>query len=215
MPPKRANEKEKRVKQASARSMERALREERLALAAIAKCFILESPDPGRLLARLEAMTRSAQQSGKTTVAIQQSLLDAVKMIRNAINRELGKPQELMDPNVGHVMASRVDRLVGPDGNPISFQQLGLMSDGDLGDVITAHEEQTATIFRVHDQLVKVLRRGPATDKEIYRRYILHPDTQPQSQKALLERRKELTVSGRIREAGRHKDEPIWGLVEQ
>ncbi len=214
MPRKSVSQQEKRVQQAATRSMERALREERLALAAVAKCFVLEARDPGRLLARLEAMSRSAQQSGKTTVAIRQSLLDAVALIRNAINRELGKPQELMNPDVGHVMASRVDRLVGSEDNP-NHQQLGLMSNGDLGDVIAAHEEQTATIFQVHDKLVDVLRKGPATDREIYRRYTLRMDTLPHSQKALVERRKELTASGRIREAGKHKDEPIWGLIEQ
>jgi len=213
VPRKPASEKEKRVKQAASRSTERALREERLALAAIAKCFVLESPDPGRLLARLEAMARSAQQNGKTTVAVRQSLLDSVKLIRNAINRELGKPQELLDPHVGHVIPSRVERLVGDDTIP---QQLGLMSNGDLGDVIAAHDEQTATIFHVHEKVVEVLRSGPATDREIYRRYTLRPDTKPHSKTALTERRKELTQTGRIRDTGsKHKGEPVWALVEQ
>ena len=205
---------ERRVKQVAERSRERALQEERLALAAIAKVIVLEVPDPGRLLARLEAMVRAASQQSSTPIRVRQALIDGEALVRNAINRELGRPQALLNPpGWNHVNPKAVDRIVGGEALP---QQLGLENDGGLGDVISAQAEQATTILAVHECLVKVLRQyGPATDQELYDRYLALDDAPRHSAQALKERRKELCLSGRVVHSRiKRGRDPVWSLVE-
>lgn len=212
MPRKRATEQQKDVKAAAVRSKERALQEERLGLAAIAKVIVDEVRDPDRLLARLEAMTRFAQQNGSTPLRTRQALLDGTALIRNAINRERDKPQELLDPpGWRHVNPAAVNRIA----NVEPVQQLGLADKGDLDDVADANKEQAATIAAVQSVIVEVLREGPATDAEIYRRYIKVEGAPLHSPRSLLTRRRELLRSGRINESGKLEGKEIlWTLVE-
>lgn len=203
----------RRVHDAQLRSAQTALREERLALAAITKVMLLEVPDPSRVLARLDAMARAAEANPRTTVSTKRMLLDATRFVRTAIQRELGKPQELFDPHVGHVDADKVDELVEPvNGN----QQLGLAGQGSfLGDVEEAHAERVTTITRVQSAIVDLYRgEGVLTDRALHANYLLAGARSPlpmQSYAALVERRKELAAAGRVVSAGNG----AWGLVEQ
>lgn len=217
----------KAVKAAQQRSMERALREERLALAAIVKVMLIEVPDPARVLARLDAMTRAAESNPRTPRAVVKQLLDATLFVKTAIERETGRPQSLFDPHVGHVKDTDVDKLVEPTNGP---QQLGLQQgEGLLGDAEQAHEERVATINDIHQRIVGLLERhGRSTDRELHALYLVANGGPPQTLGALGERRRELVAAGRIVAAGRKphvsigakgeevkKDEPAWDLVER
>lgn len=202
-----------KVKRAAERSAEKALKEERLALAAITKVMLLEVPDPGRVLARLEAMARAAEGNPRTPLATRKMLQDGVKFVRTAIQRENGKPQALFDPHVGHLKAEKVDALVdATDG----AQQLGLTGqDSFMGDVEAAHTERVDTISTVHGAIVTLIQEhGPLNDRELFDRYIMEGARWPiQSAKALGERRKELTGAGRLVGAG--GTPPKFELVER
>ena len=212
------SESERHIKRAHQRSVERALREERLGLAIIGRVIVLDHPDPGRLLARLEAVCRSAQQNPGASIEVRQVLIDGTLLIRNAIARELGRPQTLLDPPgwAGHVKPSAVDQVAGHESS--ITQQLGLVegdNSGPLADVINIQREQTETITAIHEYLVKALQEGPVTDRELFTRYILNPETPPHSLEAIVERRKELVLSGRVKDSGGRKGKSvIWTLVE-
>jgi len=138
--------KDKVVKAAAKRSVERALQEERLAIAAIVKVMLIEVPDPGRVLARLDAMTRAAEANPRVPPTIRRQLIDATRFVRTAIERERGKPQSLFEPHVGHVAPKDVDALVAPTRGP---QQLGLVNNTSvLGDVEAAHEDRVRRSVR-------------------------------------------------------------------
>lgn len=201
-----------RVQRAAHRSVERALAEERLALAAVAKCVLLEVPNPTGLLARLEDLARGAQSNPKASLKLRQSLIDAVMLFKNAMAREMGKPQSLLDPPLAHVDPGKVDDLVGAAHRE---QQLSI-AQGDRGiqDVEAVQRERIETIAAIHDALVGVMREGPASDGELHRRYALLEERPWQAPAALAERRRELVRLGRVCAAGRKDGEPLWALVE-
>lgn len=207
-----------KVKAAHQRSLERALQEERLAIAAIVKVMLIEVPDPARVMARLDAMTRAAEANPRVPATVRRQLLDATRFVRTAIERETGKPQSLFDPHVGHTSPRDVDALVNPTDGP---QQLGLVGHQGsmLGDVEDAHEDRVRTIAAVHTALVGLLKsEGAATDRELYARYTLaNQGALPmQSQKAITERRRELVGAGRVVGAGKGlRGEPAWDVVER
>src|SRR5262245_12147220 len=194
--PQRKTKTEQKVTRAARRSLEQALREERLAIGAIVKVMLLEVPDPSRVLARLDAMVRAAEANPRITPTVRRQLLDASRFVRAAIQREEGRPQELFDPSVGHVKPQEVDALVAPTEGA---QQLGL--DGQtsiLGDVEAAHAERVALLSTVHDALVEIIRgAGALTDLELHARYVHRgafagAGLPSQSAKAIAERRREL-----------------------
>lgn len=207
---------EAEVKRAAERSLERALKEERTAIAAITKCFLLECPSPERALARIEAMVRAADANPRTTAATRRTLIDGATFVRTAIERELGKPQSLFDPHVGHVKGEAVDKLVQGSEVP---EQLGLAHDGKLGDTVAAHEERTETLAVVQNALVDVIRtHGAMTDAGLWYMYSQNITVPRQSAAEISARRKELTRSGRLRRAGSATDAggvPKWDLVER
>lgn len=202
------------VKAAHLRSLERALREERLALAAIVKVMLIEVPDPARVLARLDAMTRAAEANPRTPRAIVKQLLDATLFVKTAIERETGRPQSLFDPHVGHVKDTDVDKLVEPTNGP---QQLGLQQgEGLLGDAEEAHRERVEVLFRVHNMLIELYQQhGALSDTDLHTHYKARAASFPQerlpvqTKGALVERRRELAASGRVVRAGEK-----WKLVE-
>jgi hypothetical protein len=210
--------KDKKVKAATQRSLERALLEERLAIAAIVKVMLIEVPDPARVLARLDAMTRAAEQNPRVPPTVRRQLIDATRFVRTAIQREQAKPQELFDPHVGHVSPKDVNALVAPTDGP---QQLGLVNHGStLGDVEAAHEDRVRTISTVHAALVGLLReKGAMTDRELFTRYLIanaEGALPRQTQKAITERRRELVAAGRVVTAGRgDRGEPAWDILER
>lgn len=209
----------KKVEAASRTALERALLEERLAFAAITKVMLQECPDPARFLARLEAMVHAAEQSPRTPVATRRQLIAAAMFVRTAIERETGKPQSLFEPNVGHVSGAKVDKLVAATDEP---SQMGLLGqESVLGDATAAHEDRVATLQKVHDAIVTVVRaHGPMTDRELHDRYVYlraGHDWPPQSYATIVDRRKELTTAGRIVSAGRKLGSAAsqWDVVER
>jgi hypothetical protein len=204
----------KAVKAAQQRSLERALREERLALAAIVKVMLIEVPDPARVLARLDAMTRAAEANQRTPRAIVKQLLDATLFVKTAIERETGRPQSLFDPHVGHVKDTDVEKLVAPTEGP---QQLGLQQgEGLLGDAEQAHQDRVEVISRVHRTLVSLYQEhGALGDGDLHTHYKARAGRFPrerlpvQTKGAIVERRRELAASGRIVRSGEK-----WQLVE-
>lgn len=204
----------KKVREAQVRALERALREERLALAAIVKVMLIEVPDPARVLARLDAMTRAAEATPRTPRAIVKQLLDATLFVKTAIERETGRPQSLFDPHVGHVKDTDVDRLVEPTNGP---QQLGLQAgESLLGDAEQAHRERVEVLGRIHNALILLYQQHHLlTDADLHTHYKAlaaeHPERRlpVQTKGALVERRRELAASGRI---GRRGEK--WALVE-
>src|SRR5258708_38673753 len=72
----------RKVQAAAERSAVRALKEERLALAAIGKVFVLECDNPARLLSRLEAMARNAERSPRVPVRVRRTLLHGALIVR-------------------------------------------------------------------------------------------------------------------------------------
>jgi hypothetical protein len=206
-----------KVKRAAERSLQRALREERLAIAAIVKVFLLEVPDPGRVLARLDAMVRAAEQNPRTPATVRRQLIDATRFVRTAIERERGKPQSLLDPHVEHVSPAAVDKLVATTDGP---QQLGLVgNESVLGDVEAAHEQRVTTIAVVHKALVEILReKGAASDVELHS-YYLEANQEgalpPQSLKAVTDRRRELVAAGRVVSVGQRAGTARWDIVER
>lgn len=205
-----------KVKQATVRSLERALQEERLAIAAVTKVMLIEVPDPGRVLARLDSMVRTAELNPRVPVSVRRQLLDAARFVRTAIEREQGRPQSLFDPHVGHVKKEAVDALVAPTESP---EQLGFVTNESvLGDVEVAHEQRVQTIVAVHGALVECLRsEGSATDAELWSRYqrMLAPGVPFQSRRAITERRKELVAAGRVVRVDPRGGVPAWDVVER
>jgi hypothetical protein len=205
------------LKRAAQRSAEKALIEERLALAAIVKVFLAEVPEPERALRRIEAMVRSAEANAKTPVATRKMLLDAHRFIATAVERETGRPQTLFDPHVRHLREAEVE-AVG-DAHP-QGEQLGF-GNGGLADAEEAHAERVRTVGRVQTILVELLKQGACSDAELWARYIragrLSPDQAPaQSLTEIGKRRKELTANGRVLATGERNKlhEPLWGLLE-
>jgi hypothetical protein len=204
----------KKVREAHVKSLERALREERLALAAIVKVMLIEVPDPARVLARLDAMTRAAEANPRTARAVVKQLLDATLFVKTAIERETGRPQSLFDPHVGHVKDTDVDRLVEPSEGP---QQLGLQQgEGLLGDAEAAHQERVEVLGRIHNALIELYRQhGALSDADLHTHYKARAASFPQerlpvqTKGALDERRRELAATGRIVRSGGK-----WTLVE-
>lgn len=209
----------KRVERASAKALEQALADERLALAAITKVMLRECPDPMRFLARLEAMVYAAENSPRTPMTTRRQLIAAATFVRTAIERETGKPQSLFEPHVGHIDGEKVDALVDATDGP---SQLGLLGqESVLGDASAAHDDRVTTIKAVHDAIVVLLReRGPLTDRELHAHYLRWRDGAewpPQSYATLSERRKELTTAGRVVSSGRKLGSatPVWDVVER
>lgn len=196
------------VRRAERRSTEKALREERLALAAITKVMLLECPEPARVLSRLDAMVRAADANSRVPATTRRALLDGTRFVRAAMERE-----HLFDPPEAAPKPENVDALVTSTEGP---SQLGLDGQGSfLGDVEAAHAERVGTLRRVHEAIVELIReRGPMGDRELWERYtfIAHDrNWPPQSPTAIADRRKELCGAGRLVGAGR----ATWELVER
>lgn len=201
-----------KVKRAERRSAEKALREERLALAAITKVMMLECPEPARVLSRLDAMVRAANANSRVPATTRRALLDGTRFVRAAILRESEAPQ-MFDPPEAAPKPAEVDALVDSTDGP---SQLGLEGQGSfLGDVETAHKERVETLRRVHEGVVEMIRKfGPLTDRALWERYTMNAHVEgwpPQSPGAIADRRKELCGAGRLVSAGRL----TWDLVER
>jgi hypothetical protein len=210
-------EEQRAVKAAYVRSLEKRLAEERLAIAAIVKVMLLEVPDPARVLARLEAMTRAAAANTRTPASVTSQLMDATRFVRTAIQRELGKPQELFEPHVGHVRPADVQALVEPTEGP---QQLGLLTNESIEDAEDAHAGRIDTISKVYAALIEILRNdGAMTDRELHAMYeikAMSGGLPRQSFKSCKERRMELKAAGRLKSLAEQRDgDTVWELIER
>lgn len=210
---------DKQLAKVRERSLLDALAQERLALAAITKVLLLEVDDPQRVLVRLDAMARSATANRRVPAGTRRALIDGVRLVRRAIERERGEDPfaqpTLLDPPSPEPKPERVDELAAATDGP---QQLGLVGNEQIGaDLEAAHEERVATVARIHEAIIELLRAaGAANDDEIHHRYTLaamHADTRlPQQTKtAIVERRRELVQAGRLKSAGDKR----WDLVER
>lgn len=202
-----------KVAAAAKRSADKALREERVALAAITKVMLLECPEPARVLSRLDAMVRAANGNPRVPAGTRRALLDGTRFVRAALAKDGGKQDGLFDPATPVPKPAEVAALVTSTDGP---SQLGLDGQGSfLGDVETAHAERVDTIGRVHQAVIELIKeRGPMVDRELWERYAFDAHSRgwpPQSPTAVADRRKELTAAGRLVGAGLGK----WDLVER
>jgi hypothetical protein len=193
------------VERQRVKNLERALRVERTGLMALAMAFVREHGDAEALQRRIDAMARSAARNPKTPEALRDAFVSGQALVEQALRVELGKPQRLFDPHVGHVDPGEVERLgaTGPD-------QLTLESPGEL------HSERNGWRERVDTGLLRALERGPASDLELHAAYLALQAYPWVSPATLRGRRVELTRLGRIVDSGeRANDTPIWTLVER
>ncbi len=194
-----------KLKDQKIKALEAALRDERLALIAISTAFLRETPDPPRLIARLEAMARqAARPEAKLSPRTRTAFVKGYQMIRRAAAVELSKPQPLFDgvPNPGHPDPEKVQKLADPEQ-----EQMGMASgDGELADVEEAQDERAVHVAKLDAMVLNIVERfGPCDDGEIYRRYADRPDRTPMTEKGLRQHRQDMVVRRLLARAGKDK----------
>jgi hypothetical protein len=210
MPPKTTRDVQKRAKEQHLKNVERALKEERTGLVAVARVFLEESDNPGAVLRRLEAMVRAAENNG-APVRTRDALRYGYQVLARAAEQAQGKPQGLFSPNVGHVRAASVTKLVTQEDH-----QVGLFATSrePLQDVVDASVERAQFSQTTREVILDCFReRGELTDEEVaeecQRRSIIL------SRGTLKSYRKELTRLGRlIQGTATSGGEPKWKLLE-
>src|SRR4051794_6708214 len=112
---KKRKEVEKQVQRKREANLERALKEERLALTALATAFIQTHGNPDALFAQLERMVTAAADNPRVKPRVKQTLIDGHRILERALAIHRGRPQPLFDddnrPNTGHVNAGDVKTL--------------------------------------------------------------------------------------------------------
>jgi hypothetical protein len=101
---------EKRLLEQEVKNLERALKEERTGLVAVARIVIEECPDSRRLLRRLEAMARKAEEQ-RAPARTRDAIRHGHAQLARALEQVQGRAQGLFDPHVGHVQPSKVEAL--------------------------------------------------------------------------------------------------------
>lgn len=195
----------KLTEQQRIRNLERALRKERLGLVGIALAFLKESPDPARLMARLERMVEAAAVDPRKAKAAP-VLRDGLALIKRAMEQELGKPQGLFDPDVGHVPPDEAQELTElPADQPIS-----LLSPDQMIQYREAGEREVRAL------IIEALRQGPATDAELVARYLALGGP-PHKRRSIQRHRIELARLGRITSVPSEQggNGASWRLTEQ
>lgn len=212
---------DKALKDRQIKNLERALKEERMGITAMALAFIKAHGDPELILRRIEAMVRNADEAGAKP-RTKQVLIAGQHMVERALAIEMGKPQPLFtdEPDVGHVPPGQAKELAEGASKP---EQIGLDFSGNggtVGDVRTAEEDKAKTTERVKDAILALLvDHGAMTDGELYVRYAKRTDFLTQSAGSLRARRTELVRAGRLVKNGDKregdKDVPVWDLYER
>jgi hypothetical protein len=208
--PSTTREVQKRAKEQHLKNVERALKEERTGLVAIARVFLEEAENPGAVIRRLEAMVRAAE-NGNTPARTRDALRYGYQVLSRAAEQAQGKPQGLFDPNVGHVRTDAVNRLVNSQDH-----QVGLFATNrePLRDVVDAGQERAQFSTKTREIILGCYRDlGELTDDELaaecqLKRVFVTRGT-------LKSYRKELTRLGRlIKGTATAGGEPRWKLME-
>jgi hypothetical protein len=213
----------KKVQAQKLKNLERALKEERLGLTAISTAFVQTHGHPEAMLAKLEAMVRSAVEDPRVKPRTKSALIAGQQMVDRALRIHLGQPQPLFTdedtPNTGHVNPGDVKRLA----NPPEEQQVGLFADGGNGvaDAVAAHEDRESTTRKVNEHIVKLLRaNGPQTDPELLELWVTSDPPCTLSRQTLYDHRVEMVRSGRLIDSGEERTvagrkRPVWDLLER
>lgn len=151
-------------------NLERALKEERTGLVAVARAFLEASDNPGELLRRLEVMVRQAEASG-APARTRDAIAHGHAVLSRAAEQVQGHAQGLFDPDVGHVPPAVVERLSAP----VAHQQLGLGHDSSapLNDVSLRAQQQAAGQANYREAVLACYRDcGPLTDTQLKAEYL-------------------------------------------
>jgi hypothetical protein len=202
----------KRAREAHVRNLERALKEERTGLVAVAKAFLEESPNSGALLRRLEAMVRAAN-ANSAPARTRDAIGYGYAVLARAAEQAQGKPQGLFDPHVGHVPPAKVEALTTPS----EHVQVGLefRESTPLADVEAGQSESSAFAQRVRATILTCYEGcGALTDGELRAEYTRRAG--PVTAGLLKDHRKALTRTGRVVKSDETTGEdPRWTLLER
>lgn len=212
---------EKQVKAKKVQNLERALKEERLALTVLATAFVKTHGNVDHLFAQVEAMVTAAAENPRVKPRVKQTLIDGHNILERALAVHRGRPQPLFDdngrPSTGHVNASEVKALANPPE-----QQQGLpLNGGGVAEAVAAMEERRTTDERIEDAIVRLIRDGHVvTDVELYDHYCADEAAPKVPWEKFYERRTDLTRRGRVVDNGerrfvRGRMRPVWDLIER
>jgi hypothetical protein len=201
---------EKRLLEQEVKNLERALKEERTGLVAVARIVIEECPDSRRLLRRLEAMARKAEEQ-RAPARTRDAIRHGHAQLARALEQVQGRAQGLFDPHVGHVQPSKVEALT----EPVEAQQIGFgFTERDpLSDVQERDQERAAGERAIREMIVTCFKDcGALTDGQLEAEY--RRRATPLKLGTLKAQRKELTRLGRLAQGDLAGDTPTWNLVE-
>src|SRR5881409_3000073 len=124
---------DKKLAASQIKNLERALKEERLGITALALAFVKAHGAPELILRRVQAMVRNADEAGAKP-RTKQVLIAGQHMVERALAIEMGKPQPLFsdEPDIGHVDAAKAKALAAGATEP---EQIGLDLSGNGGTV--------------------------------------------------------------------------------
>lgn len=214
---------ESKVQAKKVANLERALKEERLALTAIATVFVKTHGNPDALFAALDRMVTAAADNPRVKPRVKQTLIDGHRILDRALAIHRGKPQPLFDadenrPKQGVVNPSEVRQLTEPEGD----EQQGLpLNGGGVEEAVAAMEERGALTRRIDDAIVRLVRENePMTDVELYDVYCADADTPKVPWDVFYGHRTDLTRRGRVIDNGerrfvRGRMRPLWDLIER
>lgn len=212
---------EKQVQRRKIANLERALKEERLALTAIATAFVQTHGDADALFAQLERMVQAAATNPRTKPRVRQTLIDGHRILERALAVHRGRPQPLFDdelrPSTGHVNPSEVRALANPEEES---QQALALNGGGVAEAEATHRQLEDLNEKIDDGIVRVLRDGePDTDIGLYDRYCA-TDAPRINFERFYYRRTDLTKRGRLVDTGEKKFvqgrmRPTWDIIER
>lgn len=223
---KKRKELERKTKDKKIANLERALREERMGLTAIATAFCLTHGNPERMMRKLEDMVRAAVDDPRQKPGVKRALINGQQVAERALAIYLGKPQPLFDedddrPDTGHVNPSDARALADPPEQQVGFNFDGGNGEG-AAEAIAAHQEREALLSRVDDFIIRLVRENdPMTDVELHELYCVQEERPtPLSWQNFYDRRVDLTRRGRLVDTGDKKHakgraRPTWDVIER
>lgn len=177
----------KKLEAKRVKNLERALKEERLGLMALTLAFCRTHGDTAALVAKVNAMAAAVADDPRASAGLRAAMVHGRAYVENAVAAELGRPQRLFEPDVGHVSPDRAGALVeaGPEQ----------MTLGGPEATIT---ERDNFAQRVDAGLVAALEVGALGEDELFARYAINPDNPRASKAQLRRRRRHLANLGRL-----------------
>ena len=195
---------DRRALEARVRALELALRRERTAHIAVATAVLDTADDPRRFVERLEAMARGVVRDSRTPQQTKDAVLAARDLFRRTVEQRTGRPQQLFEPDVGHVSPAAASALAA-----MREEQLTLDDPRD------AHADVTAANDRLRDAVLAEFKtRGPLIDPELWGALAGRAPRE-----RVFTARVELTRNGRLtvvnRRARNGQDWPVYDLIER